>query len=145
MTKYNLAILTLALMAVACNTQMRNQAEQNQSEQYVGFENFDFYGDSTYISQAMQFDKVDVKPEIIEKALPGYPDAARRAGRQGIVVLRTVIDEQGKVIFAGIAKPVLGLNDVSLEAIIKSTFKPAIHKGKPVKVIWDIPYDFKLF
>jgi len=139
MTQLNIAFLLLALMIVACNTQTRNQSRQD-----TDFKDYAYYGDPNYLTTAMEYDKVDQKPEVLHKEYPHYPDLARRNWIQGKVIVQCVLDESGNVIYAETIKPVTGLNEVSIEALLKSTFKPAIHNGKPVKVIWDIPYDFRL-
>jgi protein TonB len=66
---------------------------------------------------------------------PVYPEEARRAGVQGLVVLEVSIDEQGKV---GDVKVVRGLGHGCDEAMVAAVrqwrFHPATRDGKPIKV-----------
>jgi TonB family protein len=87
------------------------------------------------------------RPEVIESSriLPDYPEAAQRAGREGVVVIKAVIDEQGKVTNPQILRsldPIL--DEVALAAVRRWRFRPAIRLGKPVRVNYILTVDFRL-
>ena len=74
-----------------------------------------------------------------------YPDMARRAGVEGMVVLEFVVDERGDVSDARIIKGVgAGLDEAALEAVNKVKFTPGRQRGKAVKVRMTLPITFKL-
>jgi len=91
------------------------------------------------------FEDVSVKPEVIHKERPYYPDEARKNGIMGLVVVTVTIDEMGDVIEANILSTEdPALNKTSLEAAKKCKFKPAEIDGQPVKVNFNIPFKFAL-
>lgn len=86
------------------------------------------------------------KQTIIGKAMslpkPYYPKKAKRKSVGGVVPVRVIISEQGKVIYA---KAVTGNKDLLAAAewaARKSAFEPTILSGQPVKVSGIITYNF---
>ena len=78
----------------------------------------------------------------LKLAMPSYPAKARKARASGTVVVKVLIDEEGKVIAA---KAISGhplLLDASVEAAKNSLFSPTLLGGKPVKVDGVIQYNF---
>ena len=90
-----------------------------------------------------------VSPEIMErrilyKASPVYPEAARLAGKQGMVVLDAVIGADGTV---RRVRPVSGadlLAQSAADAVQSWKFEPYQADGKPVAVETVIAVDFRL-
>jgi TonB family protein len=78
----------------------------------------------------------------LKLAMPSYPASARKARASGIVVVKVLIDEAGKVISA---KAISGhplLLAASVEAAKKSLFSPTLLAGEPLKVEGVIQYNF---
>ena len=75
-----------------------------------------------------------------------YPDEAKKAGIQGKVFVSFVVDEQGKVTNATIARGVdPSLDKESLRVIDElKTWKPGKEKGKAVKVAFTVPINYAL-
>ena len=74
-----------------------------------------------------------------------YTDLAIKAGIQGKVIVLAVIDENGDVISASIAKSLLpSLDEIALNAVKDTKFIPGRQRGKAVKVQVSIPITFKL-
>jgi TonB family protein len=92
----------------------------------------------------MKFDDVTDKPEIVNKFLPKYPELARIAGIEGVVVVTVVINEKGEVERADIFNSIPELDEAALQAAKKCKFKPARYNGETVKVSMRIPYKFSL-
>lgn len=92
----------------------------------------------------------DEMPEIVGglAAIAGeirYPEIARRAGIEGRVVLRFVVDEEGKVVNPEVVKGLGGGCDAeALRALQQATFRPGRVDGKPVRVQMTLPFTFKL-
>lgn len=74
-----------------------------------------------------------------------YPEMARRAGIDGQVILRFVVDEQGHVVDPTILKSAHPLLDeAALKALQHVRFTPGRQRNKPVRVQFDLPVSFNL-
>lgn len=74
-----------------------------------------------------------------------YPEMARRAQIEGRVVVQFVIDEQGYVRDPFVVRGVgAGLDEAALEAVKQVRFTPGMQRGRPVKVQYTIPVQFRL-
>jgi len=78
----------------------------------------------------------------VKLAKPEYPHAARKSHVSGLVVVRVLIDEQGKVISAQAISGDPLLHDACVEAAKNSRFTPTLLAGTPVKVTGVIHYNF---
>ena len=81
----------------------------------------------------------------LKLATPPYPEAARRDHASGVVQVRVLIDENGRVIQAEAVRSGLmnvALVAVSEEAARQSRFTPTLLSGKPVRVYGIIIYNF---
>ncbi len=78
----------------------------------------------------------ETAPILIEAPDPVYPDSARQAGLEGMVIIQIVIDEQGKVTEAEVilAQPPGIFESAALEAVRKRRFEPALQREKPIKI-----------
>jgi len=74
-----------------------------------------------------------------------YTEIGKRAGVEGTVVIQAVVDKQGNIIDAFVKKGIGGgLDEVALDAVKNTKFRPGKQRGKPVNVrIW-IPIKFVL-
>lgn len=85
------------------------------------------------------------EPEKISGPNPVYPEAARRARIQGVVVLECTIGKDGSVqnvkVLRGLA---LGLTEAATDAVKKWRFKPSTLNGKPVEVLYILTVRFNL-
>jgi TonB family protein len=79
--------------------------------------------------------RVDIKQ-------PSYPATARAAHAFGEVVVRLIIDEEGKVIAAQADSGHPLLREVSVKAAKESRFATTRLEGRPVKVLGTITYRF---
>lgn len=80
----------------------------------------------------------------IEKKV-AYPEIARRAGIQGRVFIKALIDEEGNVVHTELIKGIgAGCDTEAMRAIKDTKFKPGISNGKAVKVQVSIPILFKI-
>jgi TonB family protein len=84
-------------------------------------------------------------PELLEGTIPEYPEEAREAGIEGIVIVEALIDEQGNVFAADIvSSPDARLNKATLDAVSKWKFSPAEEDGKAIMKVVRIPVNFNL-
>lgn len=85
------------------------------------------------------------RPEKISGPPPVYAIEARKARVTGVVILQTVIDEQGNVTEARVIKGLpMGLDMAALEAVRTWKFKPATLDGKPVPVHYNLTVSFQI-
>jgi TonB family protein len=79
---------------------------------------------------------VDTSPVPVRFEQPVYDDAARRLKQQGEVIVEVLIDETGEVAEARLVQeiPNSRLNDATLRAARRWSYRPAVKDGVPVKV-----------
>jgi protein TonB len=84
-------------------------------------------------------------PDWIRKVKPVYPFIARRMNKEGRVLLKLAIDERGKLLKAEVVEAAgFGFTESALEAVKKSTYRPAIKNGVPEPSLALLPVRFKL-
>jgi periplasmic protein TonB len=91
-------------------------------------------------------DAVDQVPQALQKVEPIYPPRARKQGICGKVVLRFLVEPDGRVSRPSIveANPEGYFEQSALEAICHWRFKPGIYRGKAVATWVVLPVQFKL-
>ncbi len=88
---------------------------------------------------------VQVKPRLIKKVLPEYPELARKAGIEGTVLLEIVIDTTGHVKSVKVKKSSNEIfNAAAVEAVKRFVFTPAMQNDRKVSVSLVIPIKFQL-
>ena len=100
-----------------------------------------------YFPAPEEFVAVQEMPIIIKEEKPIYPEVAQLTNREGTVWVKALVDKEGKVREARIAKSSgmnVGFDEVALEAAYKNIYKPAIQNGKPVAIWVSYPVEFKL-
>ena len=73
-----------------------------------------------------------------------YPTSAQQRGAQGRVYVSFVVDENGDVVAAWVARST-GHHELDMEAvrvIKRAKFKPGLKDDKPVKVRMNMPISF---
>ena len=84
-------------------------------------------------------------PRFANRVLPKYPMVARELGKEGIVLLRLVIDEKGRLVDVELVKKAgAGFDEEALRAVRSSTFHPAMRNGRPVSCKAQLPIHFVL-
>ena len=91
-------------------------------------------------------DKVEHPPVVVARVLPDYPPAARQRGLEGRVVLRAVVDRQGRVEEAiTVVDSVPPLDAAAVDALRRWRFQPGRDRDlQPVRVLIDVPMRFQL-
>jgi protein TonB len=85
------------------------------------------------------------EPEKISGPNPLYPEAARRARIQGVVVLECIIGKNGQVTDVKVLRGLpLGLTESATDAVKKWRFKPSTLNEKPVEVLYILTVRFNL-
>jgi TonB family protein len=84
-------------------------------------------------------------PEVVEKVNPKYPPEAREEKVMGMVIVETVITEEGVVDEIRVLEsPDDRLSASAIEAIRQWQFEPALCDGEPVGVYYNLTINFRL-
>jgi protein TonB len=88
----------------------------------------------------------DVRPpELVQRVEPGYPEAARKARLDGVVILDAIISASGEVEAVRVIRSAGRLLDAAAaEAIRKWTYRPATLNGRAVRVLLTVTVDFRI-
>lgn len=92
----------------------------------------------------VEFYALSEKPEVIKRVEPVYPDLARKAGIEGMVVVKVLINTKGDVEKVEVVKSHPMLDDAAVAAAKQFKFKPGKQRDRYVKVWMTIPFTFKL-
>lgn len=82
--------------------------------------------------------------KIISQPQPPYPAIAKVARVTGTVIVKAIVDEEGKVIAAQAESGPPLLRPAAVKAAYEVQFAPTLLDGKPVKVMGTIQYNFML-
>jgi TonB family protein len=87
-----------------------------------------------------------IPPRIIKRVEPRYPDLARKANIQGVVIIEVVISKTGKVRSARVLRSTgnSGLDEAAIEAVKQWEFTPSLLNGAPVEVFLTVTVSFRL-
>jgi TonB family protein len=83
-------------------------------------------------------------PAKIKDVRPIYTPIAMRAGVQGVVIIETVIDEDGNVAQARVLRSLPLLDQAALDAVKDWKYEPTYVNGVPRAVIMAVTVDFNL-
>lgn len=84
-------------------------------------------------------------PKAIRKVNPVYPEIARKARIEGVVILDIIIDKQGNVRNIKVLRPLgMGCTEAAIEAVKQWKYEPSTLNGKPIEIQGTITVTFKL-
>ncbi len=88
----------------------------------------------------------DEPPQLIEFVPPEYPPLAREAGIEGVVLVKVLVNEQGKVLDASVLSSDVTpqMEQEAVKAAMKCRFRPAKQRTIAVKAQVAIPFGFRL-
>ncbi|HLQ65959.1 MAG TPA: TonB family protein [Candidatus Limnocylindrales bacterium] len=81
-------------------------------------------------------------PSPVTHPDPIYPEIAREAQIQGVVVLHVLVGKDGRVKSIKVKQSVTYLDQAAKDAVMKWVFKPALSNNKPVAVWVEVPVHF---
>jgi TonB family protein len=85
------------------------------------------------------------QPQEIDRVMPRYPGAARRANIQGAVVVRGIVRRDGSIDNLEVIKDLpYGLGDEARRAVSQWRFRPATLRGEPIDVYYTVTVNFRL-
>jgi protein TonB len=84
------------------------------------------------------------EPRKLVDIAPIYPDIARAARVEGLVILEATIDERGVVTDARVLRSVPLLDAAALTALKQWRYTPTLLNGTPVRVLMTVTFRFSL-
>ena len=84
------------------------------------------------------------EPTKIKSVAPVYPDAAKQAGVQGVVILECTISPRGDVSEVKVLRGIPLLDQAAVDAVKQWVYTPTLLNGVPVPVIMTVTVNFKL-
>jgi TonB family protein len=84
------------------------------------------------------------EPRLIKKVDPVYPEAARKAGIEGTVLLEAKTDTKGDVVAVRVLKSVPELDQSAIEALKQWKYEPYVVDGKPAGLVFTVTIRFAL-
>ena len=84
------------------------------------------------------------EPKKLKDIKPVYPDIAKQARVQGIVILECTISPQGKVTDVKVLRGIPLLDQAAVEAVKQWVYTPTLLNGVPVPVIMTVTVNFRL-
>jgi len=85
-------------------------------------------------------------PRVIHAAVAEYSEDARRQRIQGVVLVSTLVNEEGNPIDFRVEKSLgYGLDEKALDSVSEYQFRPAMRDGQPVAQRITIEVSFKLY
>lgn len=98
------------------------------------------------IPSIVNFSELDYPPKRLKFLRPKYPAIARRAGKQGVVVVKFLITKNGNVTNARVIKSPggLGFAEAALRAVSGWKYDVPRIKGHPVAAWCIVPIRFKM-
>ena len=84
------------------------------------------------------------EPKKLKNVAPVYPDIAKQARVQGVVILECTISPQGKVTDVKVLRGIPLLDAAAIDAVKQWVYSPTLLNGVPVPVIMTVTVNFRL-
>lgn len=94
--------------------------------------------------EILEYFMVEEKPVLIHRVAPVYPPVALKAGIEGTIHLKILVDKAGIVEQSAAVKGKEIFHKAALRAVNQYRFKPARQNDRPVKVYLVIPIRFRI-
>ena len=83
-------------------------------------------------------------PRKLVDVPPVYPEAARAAGIEGVVILDIVVGEGGSVIEVRVVRSIPELDQAAIDAVSRWQYEPTLLNGEPVEIEMTVTINFML-
>lgn len=85
------------------------------------------------------------EPRKLVDTRPSYPEVARRARIEGVVILELTVDRQGSVRDVQILRGLpMGLTEAAVDAVRQWRYEPTLLNGRPIEVLIVVTVNFRL-
>jgi TonB family protein len=82
-------------------------------------------------------------PRLSHHVPPIYPEAAKKAGIIGTVVLSLTLDEKGTIVRARVIKSIPELDQAAIDAVMQWKYEPMTVNGIPKPIVFTVSVEFK--
>ncbi len=96
-----------------------------------------------FVKGAMIISQMEA-PRVIKRVNPIYPEIARQARVEGMVLLNTRVDKQGNVEAIQVLRSIPLLDQAAIDAFKEWKYEPMIVDGKAIPVIFTVYVRFGL-
>ena len=83
-------------------------------------------------------------PKLVRRIDPLYPEIARQARVEGIVIIEAITDIYGRVERVKVLKSIPLLDQAASDAVRQWLYEPMVINGRPRGVIFTVTVTFKL-
>jgi len=83
-------------------------------------------------------------PKLIKEVQPEYPEIARQARVDGVVIIEATTDIYGRVASWKVLRSIPLLDQAAIDAVRQWVYEPMIIQGRPRGVIFTVTVRFKL-
>jgi TonB family protein len=87
---------------------------------------------------------LDSLPDVVAQVAPQSPDAARREGRWGTVMVQALVSVNGVVVSTRVVESIPSLDEAAVRAVERWRFRPAYAGGAPIATWVAVPVRFSL-
>jgi len=84
------------------------------------------------------------RPVKIRNVPPEYPDLARQAGVEGVVILECTLSPQGRVTDVRVLRGIPLLDEAAIAAVRQWVYTPTLLNDVPMPVIMTVTVDFRI-
>jgi protein TonB len=139
MKRITLLLIALFLLFTAfyCQKQSEDKKKMSGEDTATSAEKAQAMGEDS-IPSSDEFVAYDEAPKPVKAVEPIYPDSAKKAGIEGEVWIKALIDRQGKVRDVECLRDSSDKPDIFCEPATKAAlqyeYKPALSAGNPVAV-----------
>ncbi len=105
------------------------------------------FGPAVTSDQVFMEAVVDERPQVLSAPQVGYPPLLRQAKIQGRVLVQFILDTLGRAEPQSVKivqSPNSGFDEEATSYVLHTTFRPARVHGRPVRVLLNLPIDFKI-
>jgi TonB family protein len=83
-------------------------------------------------------------PKLVKEVQPVYPEIARQAGVQGVVILSVKTDKEGKVNDVIVLRSIPLLDQAAIDAVRQWVYEPLVIEGKARPAVFTVTVRFEL-
>ncbi|MFH2033013.1 MAG: energy transducer TonB, partial [Bacteroidota bacterium] len=83
-------------------------------------------------------------PRLIKRVEPLYPEIARQARVEGVVIIEATTDMYGRVQTVKVLRSIPLLDQVAIDAVRQWVYEPMVINGRPRGVVFTVTVRFKL-
>ena len=84
-----------------------------------------------------------IPPRLVHQVPPIYPEAAKKLGIEGTVVLSVTLDDKGSIVKARVIKSIPELDQAAIDTLKQWKYEPMTVNGVPKPIVFTVSIEFK--